>query len=405
MEVDNAPTSLTARPTVTVYDGSSDGSAVIKTVSLPPVFVSPIRPDIVGFVYTNIAKNSRQAYAVQFDAGEQTSGESWGTGRAVARIPRIPGGGTHRSGQGAFGNMCRGGRMYSPNRIWRKWHRHVNLNQRRYAIASALAASAIPSFVMARGHRIDEVPEVPLVIGGAIEEIKKTKDALALLKRFGASADVEKAADSKKIHRGKGKARNRRYRMRRGPLIVYDGKNKSIEQSFRNLPGVELASVYKLNLLQLAPGGHLGRFVVWTQKAFESIEKVYNELKTGYVLPRPIISNSDITRIINSEEIQKVCRKKKGSRKEFKNANPYRNFKAMVRLNPYAAVHRKAEAKLAKERAEKKKELAAKKREKTADDKRDAKKEPISEEKAAMIKKRKEDCKKRNAFLKSLMAE
>ena len=32
-------------------------------------------------------------------AGHQTSAESWGTGRAVARIPRVGGGGTHRSGQ------------------------------------------------------------------------------------------------------------------------------------------------------------------------------------------------------------------------------------------------------------------------------------------------------------------
>ncbi len=31
--------------------------------------------------------------------GHQTSAESWGTGRAVARIPRVRGGGTHRSGQ------------------------------------------------------------------------------------------------------------------------------------------------------------------------------------------------------------------------------------------------------------------------------------------------------------------
>lgn len=38
-------------------------------------------------------------------SGHQTSAESWGTGRAVARIPRVRGGGTHRSGQGAFGNV------------------------------------------------------------------------------------------------------------------------------------------------------------------------------------------------------------------------------------------------------------------------------------------------------------
>ena len=59
----------------------------------------------VQFVHTNIRKNKRQPYAVSARAGHQTSAESWGTGRAVARIPRVRGGGTHRSGQAAFGNV------------------------------------------------------------------------------------------------------------------------------------------------------------------------------------------------------------------------------------------------------------------------------------------------------------
>eukprot|EP01047_Picozoa_sp_COSAG01_P069129 COSAG01_NODE_10148_length_2236_cov_2.239120_1_plen_337_part_00 len=131
---------------------------------MPAVLVAPIRPDVVHDVHKDMAKNNRQAYAVSWMAGMQTPGHSWGTGRAVARIPRVPGGGTSRSGQGAFGNMCRGGRMFSPNRVWRKWHFKVNKNQRRYAMASALAASALPSLVMARGHVIDEVAEVPLIV-------------------------------------------------------------------------------------------------------------------------------------------------------------------------------------------------------------------------------------------------
>ena len=40
--------------------------------------------------------------------------------------------------------------------MWRRWHRKVNINQKRYAVASALAASALPSLVMARGHRIEQ---------------------------------------------------------------------------------------------------------------------------------------------------------------------------------------------------------------------------------------------------------
>ncbi len=46
-----------------------------------------------------MAKNKRQPYAVSEKAGHQTSAESWGTGRAVARIPRVGCSGTHRSGQ------------------------------------------------------------------------------------------------------------------------------------------------------------------------------------------------------------------------------------------------------------------------------------------------------------------
>ena len=74
------------------------------------------------------------------------------------------GGGTHRSGQATFGNMCRGGGMFSPTKTWRRWHRKVNVTQKRHAVCSSLAASTIPPLVMARGHRIDEVSELPLVV-------------------------------------------------------------------------------------------------------------------------------------------------------------------------------------------------------------------------------------------------
>ena len=85
-------------------------------------------------------------------SGHQTSAESWGTGRAVARIPRVRGGGTHRSGQGAFGNMCRGGHMFAPTKVYRRWHRKVSVQQKRYAMVSAIAATGVPALVMAKGN-------------------------------------------------------------------------------------------------------------------------------------------------------------------------------------------------------------------------------------------------------------
>merc|ERR1711894_651824 len=301
-----------ARPLITVYSEKSE--ATEKPVCLPAVFKAPIRPDIVSFIHHEVAKNHRQPYCVNRDAGHQTSAESWGTGRAVARIPRVRGGGTHRSGQGAFGNMCRGGRMFAPTKTWRKWHRAVNQKQRRFAICSALAASAIPSLLMARGHQVEGIPEVPVVCTNAIESLTKTKAAVALLKSLNAYEDVEKCQQSKQIRSGKGKMRNRRYVMKRGPLVVHN-EDHGIKQAFRNLPGVELISVDRLNLLKLSPGSHLGRFCIWSEGAFQKLDSIYGTLnkpsteKTNFKLPHAKMANADLPRLINSDEVQQIVKK------------------------------------------------------------------------------------------------
>lgn len=347
-----------ARPLVGVY--TSLTNKVEQHVLLPAVFTAPIRPDIVHDVHTNMAKNKRQAYAVSKYAGHQTSAESWGTGRAVSRIPRVAGGGTHRAGQGAFGNMCRGGRMFAPTKTWRRWHRKTNVNQKRYAVASALAATAVPALVMARGHKIETVPEIPLIVDNkVIDSIDKTKAAIALLKAIGAASDVEKAKDSVAVRPGKGKWRNRRYISRRGPLVVYKEKG-AVERAFRNIPGVELAAVTRLNLLQLAPGGHLGRFVIWTKDAVEHLDTVFGTYKkagvqkSGYHLPRSVLTNADVNRIINSTEVQSKLRAKVPQTRVHKHRrNPLKNLGFMLKLNPYAKSVRRAVL-LAAERKQKK---------------------------------------------------
>jgi len=339
---------MAARPQVSVQAAGNAGAQAAQC-AMPDVFLAPIRPDIVQFVHTNMRKNARQAYAVNDDAGHRHSAESWGTGRAVSRIPRVSGGGTSRAGQGAFGNMCRKGRMFAPTRTWRKWHRKINTNQKRYAVASALAASALPSLVLARGHKISEVAEVPCVVDNATESLQKTKQAIAALKAIGAYTDVEKVKASRKLRSGKGKMRNRRHVQRLGPLVVYN-EDHGIVQAFRNLPGVDLAHVERLNLLQLAPGGHMGRFIVWTKSAFDRLNDIYgstdqaSKLKTGWTLPRQIMANSDLTRLINSDEIQSVVRPTlKAPKRAPRKKNPLKNLGVMVKLNPYALSLRRAE--------------------------------------------------------------
>jgi len=270
--------------------------------------------------------------------------------------------------------------MFAPTKTYRRWHRKVNKNQRRFAIVSAIAASSSTALVLARGHRINQVPEIPLVVkDDTLVKTEKTKFAVKALQALHAYNDVEKVKHSKKLRAGKGKMRNRRYVQRRGPLIVFHQFGHFL-RAFRNLPGVEMCNVNKLNLLQLAPGGHLGRFIIWTQSALGRLDALYgtyrrgSTLKVGYKLPRPVLTNADLGRLINSQEVQAHLRKKKGHKKHaVHKKNPLSNLGVMLKLNPYhKTVVRRA---ILHDRASKAKRSAWKKNRKDAKKvKKDAKK-------------------------------
>lgn len=256
------------------------------------------------------------------------------------RLQRSGGSGTRKS------TLVRSASRTIHNRL------HRNTDQsRRFATTSALAASSVPSLLLARGHHISTVPEVPLVIASSAFEgaaIGKTSAALTLLNAVGAGPDINKVRKSRKLRAGKGKLRGRRHRQRRGPLVVYnpDEDGKELVRAFRNIPGVETSSVFALNLLQLAPGGHLGRFIIWTSSAFAALDKIYGStttpsaLKKDFLLPSNLVSNADISRLINSSEVQAVVRPAKGESKTkragVQKKNPLRNKQVLLRLNPYA---------------------------------------------------------------------
>ena len=157
--------------------------------------------------------------------------------------------------------------------------------------------------------------------------------------------------------------------MRRGPLVVYDPEvdGRELVYGFRNIPGVETSSVFSLNLLQLAPGGHLGRFIVWTSAAFAALDEIYGSttapsaLKKDFLLPSNMVHNADIARLINSAEVQAVVRPVRGGkltkRAGVLKKNPLRNRQVLLRLNPYAKVF--AEEKLGQWKKEEKEEVKA----------------------------------------------
>jgi large subunit ribosomal protein L4e len=82
--------------------------------------------------------------------------------------------------------------------------------------------------------------------------------------------------------------RNRRRVQKLGPLVVY-GRDQGLTRAFRNIPGVDLIKVDRLNLLKLAPGGHVGRLCIWTESAFRQLDdicgtwKKASKQKTGFM--------------------------------------------------------------------------------------------------------------------------
>merc|ERR1719281_2149217 len=214
-------------------------------------------------------------------------------------------------------------------------------------MCSAIAATGVPALVMAKGHVISGINEVPLVVSDKVQGFTRTKQAVEFLRRSKAWADVDQVYKSQRFRAGKGKLRNRRTVMKRGPLVIYD-QDQGLTKAFRNIPGVDVIQVDNLNLLKLAPGGHVGRFCIWTEGAFKKLDGLYgtwrkpSSAKSGWNLPQPKMANTDLSALLKSEAIMKVLRapNKKVKRAVVK-TNPLKNIRSMLQLNPYSAVQKK----------------------------------------------------------------
>merc|ERR1712000_117359 len=118
--------------------------------------------------------------------------------------------------------------------------------------------------------------------------------------------------------------------------------NTNGARAFRNVYGLDTANVNSLNLLHLAPGGHLGRFIIWTKAAFQQLDKIFgtftqeSEVKRGFVLPASMVTNNDITRIIRSEEVRRALTPKKlAAKKASTFTQPTNGMRNRRRLNPF----------------------------------------------------------------------
>lgn len=259
---------------VNVY--SLDGK-VEKSISLPDVFNTQFRPDIIRRAVKSSRANRRQPYGPAPRAGMRHA-VSWpGKGRGMARTPRL----LHGGGKGAEVPNTPGGRRAHPPRPEKDWSEKINRKEKAMALNSAIAAVGKFEMVKARGHRISEDITMPLVITDDFEKLfdritedytkenkrpAYTKETAKVLEALGLSSEMDRAKDGIHQRAGRGKTRGRRFKKPSSILFVVNDTVKA-RKCLGNLPGVDIIGPTKLNVELLAPGGDPGRLTVFTEKA------------------------------------------------------------------------------------------------------------------------------------------
>jgi large subunit ribosomal protein L4e len=254
----------------------------IESIELPKVFSQPVREDLILRAFLAIQSHKRQPYGPNELSGLRTSAHYHGKRRSrytmmnreIARHQRL-----HSKTvpqlfwQARVAPQTKGGRPAHPPLPEKNWYQKINKKERIRATISAIAATSLKEYVRARGHRIDNIKDLPIVAEDKIEEIKKTREIVKFLESVGLEKELERIKE-KKVRAGKGKMRGRKYKKKVGVLFVVN-EDKGISKAVENLPGCEVVKVKDLSVEQLAPGGKAGRLTIFTKTAILKLGEKY----------------------------------------------------------------------------------------------------------------------------------
>ena len=257
---------------------SMENSAV-GTQKMPRQFMEAIRPDVISRVVFALQSSRRQPYGTSEEAGKRHSVKlsrrrhkyRGAYGHGISRVPRKihTRRGTRMFWVGAQAPGTVGGRKAHPPKAEKDWTKKVNKKENMLAIRSAISATVNPELVKEHGYIAPE--NYPFVVEDAIENIEKTKDIKASLKKIGFEKEL-KRAEQKSIRAGKGKNRGRRYKKKTSLLFIVSKKCKLMKAA-ENIPGIIVSVVDSLNAEILAPGAQPGRLALFSKSAVERLEK------------------------------------------------------------------------------------------------------------------------------------
>jgi large subunit ribosomal protein L4e len=246
-------------------------------IELPRCFHVPIREDLIKKAFEVEISAERQPYGAFYLAGKgavittRHRRRKWKTlyGYGISRVPRkiMTRRGTRFSWVGAFSPSTRGGRAAHPPKAEKIWAKEMPKKEKTKALEAAISATASIEALKKRYPNLNfEKMNLPLIIDEKITETKKAKELLAMLEKI-LGPLVELAFPERKIRAGKGKSRARKYKRRKGILIV----TKKDFEAAKSL-GIEVVNVNKLSVSQLAPSGVPGRLTVYTEDAIKELK-------------------------------------------------------------------------------------------------------------------------------------
>ncbi len=257
-----------------MYDleGNAAGEA-----ELPAVFATAVRPDVIKRAVFAQQSKRIQPYGSDPLAGMRSSAHYHGNrhyrfrmmNREMSRLPRIHGKVGYMAWRARITPHAVKGRKAHPPKAEKIWTLKVNKKEKILAIKSALAASVVETLLKIRGHSSNS----PVVFVDNFEDLKTTKQVTTLLKKI-IPKELERA-EKKKVRAGKGTMRGRRYKKRKGVLVIVS-KNCAAIKASRNIPGVDAVSVKDLNVELLAPGAQAGRLIVTTKQGLQALEKRFD---------------------------------------------------------------------------------------------------------------------------------
>jgi large subunit ribosomal protein L4e len=189
--------------------------------------------------------------------------------REMARMKRIHSSG-HLHMRARFVPQAVKGMKAHPPKAEKIWTVKVNKKERRAALLSAASATFSRKWVEERGYALEGVRHVPLVVDDKLQEVSTIKDFMQVLDNLGLRDEAARLA-GRKIRAGKATMRGRRYKKRRGMLMIIT-EDKGLVKATRNLEGMEVCEVADLNVGSLAPGAVPGRLCVWTEGAVKAME-------------------------------------------------------------------------------------------------------------------------------------